>query len=294
MSKKDKYIKRYQDTGLILDASKTISRTKDEVQSLMKQPIEPKKEVRPKFSFNYAPNEQHQADILFLPHDEQHKYALIIVNVGYPRVCDAEPLLNKDAKSVLKAIKAIYKRKVLDIPKNITFDNGSEFKSVVKTFLESKGTNIIYAETDRHRKVALAENRNKTIGNAIFRLQYKEELKTGKPNTEWISKLPSIIHELNKHAMKQKTPKLTNKVLINKENKPFLLNSKVRLKLEAPREILTTGKKLHGKFRSADLKWSKKIYTITDIDFIRDMPPMYVLDGNRNTLYSRDQIQLIK
>ncbi len=51
-----------------------------------------------------------------LPNDNGYRYALVVCDVGGKRETDAEPLRTKDAESVLKAFKIIYKRKLLKFP----------------------------------------------------------------------------------------------------------------------------------------------------------------------------------
>ena len=60
-----------------------------------------------------VPNEVHQADLLFLPHDRPgrgrklYKYALTVVDVA-SRYKEAEPLVTKEAKEVADALSRIY------------------------------------------------------------------------------------------------------------------------------------------------------------------------------------------
>ena len=74
---------------------------------------------RPKFDVR-APNEVHQADLLFLPHDRvgrrTYKYALTVVDVA-ARYKEAEPLTSKGATEVADALSRIYKRGPLKWPK---------------------------------------------------------------------------------------------------------------------------------------------------------------------------------
>ena len=76
------------------------------------------------------PNKTHQADLLMLPLDKGYKYALVVTDIG-SRLSDAEPIKNKESETVLKALKKIYKRGILETPDSIDFDQGTEFKSVV-------------------------------------------------------------------------------------------------------------------------------------------------------------------
>ena len=60
----------------------------------------PRRILRPKFGVT-VPNEVHQADLLFLPHDrvgrKTYKYALTVVDAA-SRYKEAEPLATKEAK----------------------------------------------------------------------------------------------------------------------------------------------------------------------------------------------------
>ena len=79
---------------------------------------------RPKFDVQ-VPNEVHQADLLFLPHDcvghKTYKYALTVVDVA-SRYKEAEPLTSKGAAEVADALSRIYKRGPLTWPKMLQVD----------------------------------------------------------------------------------------------------------------------------------------------------------------------------
>ena len=70
---------------------------------------------RPKFDVA-VPNEVHQADLLFLPHDRVRRktvrYALTVVDVA-SRYKEAEPLASKTAAEVANGLARIYKRSTL-------------------------------------------------------------------------------------------------------------------------------------------------------------------------------------
>ena len=72
------------------------------------------------------PNQIHQADLLFLPHDKvgrkTFKYALVVVDVA-SRYKDAEALTSKESNEVAKAFTKIYSRK-LKWPKTLMVDPG--------------------------------------------------------------------------------------------------------------------------------------------------------------------------
>jgi len=69
---------------------------------------------RPKFDVP-VPNDVHQADLLYLPHDhpprsrKTFKYVLTVIDVA-SRYKDAEPLTTKEANEVASSLERIYKR----------------------------------------------------------------------------------------------------------------------------------------------------------------------------------------
>ena len=67
-----------------------------------------------------VPNEVHQADLLFVPHDKvrrkTYKYALTVVDVA-SRYKEAEPLTSKDSTKVAAALTRIYSRGPMKWPK---------------------------------------------------------------------------------------------------------------------------------------------------------------------------------
>ena len=97
---------------------------------------------RPTFDV-FVPNEVHQADLLFLPHDrplrsrKTYKYALTVVDVA-SRYKEAEPLSTKESAEVAKAFSTIYKRSRLKWPKLLQVDPGREFMGAAKQTHELK------------------------------------------------------------------------------------------------------------------------------------------------------------
>ena len=108
---------------------------------------------RPKFDIQ-QPNEVHQADLLFVPHDtfkrKTYKYALTIVDVA-SRYKEAEPLTSKDSSEVMSAFKIIYKRSPLTFPRLLQVDPGREFMGVVTNSMKKHGTKIRRGPPQLHR-----------------------------------------------------------------------------------------------------------------------------------------------
>ena len=107
------------------------------------------------------PNEIHQADTLFLPHDtvrrKAFKYALVVIDV-VSRYKDAEPLTSKESSEVAKSFEKIYSRK-LKWPARIIIDPGKEFMGHV-TSLIKRHVIIQRSEAGNHRAQAFVERAN--------------------------------------------------------------------------------------------------------------------------------------
>ena len=144
MDKKFKQI-YYSDDGYwrgksaIQKLSKATGSSKEEAERwLMKQSLyqiylpQPKYIPRPNATMSLftKPNDIHQADILYLPHDrygkKTYKYALNIVDVA-SRYKGSYQLATKNGKEVVQAFQCIYENKPLNYPKTLIIDDGKGF-----------------------------------------------------------------------------------------------------------------------------------------------------------------------
>ena len=128
-------------------AKKTGTTNEEAEKWLLKQPLyqiylpPPKYVPRPNANISlYAtPNDIHQADILYLPHDKLkkkiYKYALNVVDVA-SRYKGSYQLTTKNAKEVAQAFQWMYKNTELNFPKTLIVDDGKEFYSEVTKLME--------------------------------------------------------------------------------------------------------------------------------------------------------------
>ena len=260
----------------------------------------PKKDtVDDKIAFEHVtPNYWQMADTLFLPNDKGYIYCLVVADVG-SRLCDAEPMQNKDDSTILKAFQVIYKRGILKKPIQITTDQGTEFKGETKKGLLLMGINMNYAKVGRHRQVSLVERKNQSIGKMIHKLLIHDQLASGNVVSHWVDVLPIIVKVINEKVAETKPPL---KIEFPKKSKftVTLLNEgdKVRVMLDNPEDL--NGNKLFGKgFRSGDIRFKPEIRTVKYISIKPMQPPMYFLNGNVGLLkiepvgYTRNQLQLV-
>ena len=133
------------------NVSEAVARDWLERQAIWQIYLPPPKYVpRPHWTVD-RPNEIHQADLLFLPHDttfqplgrrvgrKTYRYALVVIDVA-SRYKDAEALTSKESQEVAKAFERIYSRKIkrpsLNWPKTLLVDPGKEFMGHVTRLME--------------------------------------------------------------------------------------------------------------------------------------------------------------
>ncbi|DAC81536.1 TPA_asm: integrase [Capsaspora MELD virus 2] len=248
-------------------------------------------------------NDTHQMDLLELPNDNGYNYALVIVDIGSRKV-DAEPLDTKTSLSVRNGIVRIYNRRLLKRPKHVEVDDGSEFKGEVVTFFKERNVTMRVAQPKRHRQQGLVERANQTIGLALFKRMYSNEILDNKINSEWVDILPDIIKGMNERAAARKPMKYIETPLCEGDSCNMLqIGDKVRVALDSPRELITkkAGNKrgdgtiwLQGRFRSTDIRWHPDVRTIVDIKLLPNRPVQYVLNEPAHVWFTKNQLQLVE
>ena len=158
---------------------------------------------RPNSSMSlYAtPNDIHQADILYLPHDKfkkkTYKYALNIVDVA-SRYKGSYQLTTKYAKEVAQAFRWIYENTPLNYPKTLIVDDGKEFYGDTTKLMEKHDVIIQRGDPSQHRSQGIVERFNRTLADRLFTYQYHKELEDpSKSNREWVSRLQNVVSSLN-------------------------------------------------------------------------------------------------
>ena len=274
----------------------------DEIEQLHKKPIPESKENMPTFQ-DFKSNYTNQADILHLPTAKYgYKYLLVVVD-DHTRKFDAYPLKNESSHSVLNAFLKIYETsKFLKIPKILEFDAGTAFHGEVEDYFKNLGIHIKYAETNRHRQQGLVEAKNQLIGNIIFQLLNVKELKDKKKGIKKVAldwykskeEFNELIESINEHqTYKPLETQTQDKPVATKFNKNLLnVGDRVRVQLDYPINI-SHEKKLIGKFRSADIRWSPDVKKIKWVALKPGEPPMYEVDGE-HFLRTLNQLQLVK
>ena len=297
----------------------------DEVENLLSIPKRDTRFNTPK-TLCYKENAIHQADTLFLPEDDTvlderrekeefrkvnriridnkqrpfridkgYRYLLVVCDLATGKT-DAEPFKYKHGFIVRDCLKRIYDRRIIKKPKLLEVDAGKEFLGDFNDYWETKLT-IRVKEIGRHRHQAVVESKNAIFGRIFNHRMIAEEIINKEQSKQWVSELRNVIRSVNTH--------LTHAIPEDDEHNLPLVRCKgdacnileegtrCRYQLDYPIDAVDD-KKLYGKFRKGDIRWSKEILPITRIFLNPNQPPMYQLRDRTNVAYTKNQLQVVK
>lgn len=259
-------------------------RKTDVVDRLYKKPTPDKGEEMPHFQ-HITPNYIHQIDLLYLPNDKGFIYGLVVADQGSRKI-DVEPLKERNCPAILKALRTLYKRKILMAPHLVVTDKGREFGKEFTDNLNDIGIEHRTVKAGRHRMVGIVESKNKLIGKLVHKLLLQVQVSSGISSSKWVEFIPLIVRLINK-KVEENAEAFTkrqdeNKTKPQKKNQQDIkildVGDKVRVMLENPEDV--HGKRLHGKFRASDIRWDPTIREVRCMLTQPDLPIMYLLDGN--------------
>ena len=264
---------------------------------------------RPKFDVA-TPNEVHQADLLYLPHDKiakrTYKYALTVVDVA-SRFKEAEPLTSKTAVEVAEALSRIYKRSPLKWPKLLQVDPGKEFMGAVSQLLAKHGVSVRRGRVDVHRDQGIVERFNRTLAERLFGHQYAQEmLQQLEPalarSCEWVARLPAVVAALNGEVTR----------LIGKRPSEAIRRKAVSARPAAParrpvgfkeqklppgvgvRYLYQPGELEGGRRRATDPTWSLTVHRVErTVTKTGDPVVYYLCAGAPSRGFVREELQVV-
>ena len=262
----------------------------------------PKYIPRPHWVVN-KPNQIHQADLLFMPHDKigrkTYLYALVVIDIA-SRYKDAEALTTKDSSGIAKGFEKIYSRK-LKWPHTVIVDPGTEFMGEVTKIMKKKGVTIQRSEARNHRAQAFVERANRTLAERLFSHQYAQEMISDDRSRVWVKRLPDVLKTLNSQSIRI-TGKEPEKAIKLKEvdiksvkyERPVGLSEKRLPPGVKVRYLLAPGEDEGGERRRAtDPTYSIKIYNLSRSVVSPNQPVLYyLLDGPRRS-FVREELQVV-
>ena len=302
----------------IFKLSRASGSTKEEAEKwLLKQPLyqiylpAPQYIPRPNASMSLLaePNDIHQADILYLPHDKfkkkTYKYALNIVDVA-SRYKASHPLSSKNSKEVAQAFQWIYENTPLTYPKTLIIDDGKEFYRDVTKLMEKHDAMIHRGDPSQHRLQRIVERFNRTLEDRLFTFQYHKESEDPlKSNREWVSRLQNVVSALNNEKtrlIEMKPVDAKKQTLVKQgflqsvkdyEEKLLDFGTKVRYLYE-PGELKGQQYRGERRKRSTDPIWSVDVYKIKDMYVQKYQPMLYYLDGGPKRSFLFEELQQIQ
>ena len=146
-----------------------VQQKKRQKKRLLRQPLyqiylpSPKYIPRPNASMSLPaePNDIHQTDILYLPHDKYkkkiYKYALNFVNVA-SRYNGSYQFTTKNSKEVAQTFQLIYTNTLLTYPKTLIIDDGKEFYGETTKLMDKHDVIIRFGDPSQHRSQGIVES----------------------------------------------------------------------------------------------------------------------------------------
>ena len=258
---------------------------------------------RPKFDVE-IPNEVHQADLLYLPHDKiakrTYKYALTVVDVA-SRFKEAEPLTSKTAVEVAEALSRIYKRSPLKWPKLLQVDPGKEFMGAVSQLLAKHGVSVRRGRVDVHRDQGIVERFNRTLAERLFGHQYAQEMLSEQRSSEWVARLSAVVAALNGEVTrligKRPSEAIRSKAVSARPAAParhrpiWFKEQKLPLGVGV-RYLYQPGELEGGRRRATDPTWSLTVHRVERTVTKSGDPVVYYLDGPSRG-FVREELQVV-
>ena len=260
--------------------------------------IPPPKEIHHPHYDVTKPNEQHQFDLLYMPHNlfegNTYKYILTGIDVA-SRYKVARPLRTKKSSKVAFVLEAIYKKGgVFKYPKTFQCDNGSELKNEVTKLLEKHNVEIRRATKKyKHTHVAFVEAFNKELAKLLFKPMDAQEFQDPeKVLTSWFKNLDKTVNKINNTVssmigMKPKDEIKLDTVPLNKTYPKEI----VLLKDGLYRYFYQLGKQQRDqKRRATDLIWSKNMYRLDRIVQDPGNCVLHYLHNGPDRAFVRDEL----
>ena len=242
-------------------------------QALWQVHIPPPKEIHHPHYDVTRPNEQHQFDLLYMPHNffegSTYKYILTAID-GASRYKVARPLRTKKSREVAFVLGEIHKKVgVFNYPKTYQCDNGSEFKNEVTKLLEKHNVEIRRATTKyQHTHTTFLESFKKELAKLLFKPMDAQELQDPeKVSTIWVKNLNKTMNKMNNTVSSMIGRKPKDKIKLDTVPLDKTYPEETVLPKDGLYRYLYQPGEQHGnqKRQATDLIWSKNTYRLDRI-----------------------------
>ncbi|PKC51750.1 chromo-domain-containing protein [Rhizophagus irregularis] len=103
-----------------------------------------------------------------------------------------------------------------------------------------------------------------------------QELKTGVTSVEWSEDFHDVVSKIDEIWQRNSPDIPTGSPKVSKTTELLSEGTRVQVKLDEP--ILVLGNKLHGKFRTGDIRWNLNIRVIKKMILSPEQLPTYLLN----------------
>ena len=237
------------------------------------------------------------ADILELPQTKKgFQYLLVVVDLATDEF-DIEPLKTRDSKTVLTAMKKMFKRKYISKPfASIRTDGGPEFKDEFDKYCYENSILHKLAIPGRHQQMANVERLNRELGRLFNGYMNAIEEETGETFREWIDVVAKVRTMLNDFRNKPEGNPFTDiyeapDVYIQPKYKEGDIVYRIS---EKPLDALGR-KQPTQNFRAGDYRWDmtpRKIVKV--VRYSGKVPIRYILENLANVAYAEYELKPAK
>lgn len=233
-----------------------------------------------------------QADLLYLPSDNEYQFVLTVVDVA-TRDVDAEALTGRTAQHVIDGFERIFKRKYIK-PENIQYiytDQGAEFKNdEFHDYMKEYDIVTRHTMTNRKEQTGVVEYYNHLISKVLQTKMSSDEIAEHYRTNEWKKHLPSLIKAINENKKEpQKIKEFFKDPIIEKKEDFLKEGDIVHVRLTQPKDY-ETGRRLHGGFRNGDQRFEEQTRKIERVVIYPSQPVRYLVTGIKNASFLRSEL----
>lgn len=208
----------------------------------------------------------YQMDLLdmtkFSTKNKGFKWILIVVDIFDRKAC-AEALKSKSPNDVVEGIKKCFN--YLGKPKDVTSDDGAEWKGAVKTYLESENISHRTADVGDHNVLGIIDRFSKTLKSIIYkRFSHNDDV-------EWVPTLQETIKAYNAtphSSLNDRSPNEAEKYSFDTAMYQYRKIQEIEKKNEKKKDKINVGDNVRYKLKKTtfskgyEQQWSNTIHKV--------------------------------
>lgn len=233
-----------------------------------------------------------QCDLMFFSHFAGFKYLLTVVDKS-SRNFDCEAIKDKQPSTIVKAFEKILSRPYITEIKSIDYDGGTEFMGEFIDWCDKNDIIRNISRVGRKKQTGFIESYNYIVSQLISIKVEEDKLKHPTKGYNWPQYLPKL-REIMNDNLNVKYPGIADTLKFADTKKFHKIGEMVRVIEEEPHDA-TTGKKLAGRWRTGDQRWSKESHKILNI-FIypNGQQVRYLVEGFPKNTFTYNELRAVE